>query len=108
MGAYLRIIHDQPRRQHPFVIVVGELRRRGTSKWSSYGDDVLAAWVAEMDFPLAAPLRVALHAAIEQGETGYAPVASSVPAACAAWNAITISRHVPNIAKALTQVVRKT
>jgi len=72
----------------PFAAVsVDATRRRGTSKWSSYGDDVLAAWVAEMDFPLAAPVRAALHAAIEQGGTGYAPgpAASGVPAACAAW-----------------------
>jgi len=72
----------------PFADVsVAALRRRGTSKWSSYGDDVLAAWVAEMDFPLAAPVRAALHTAIEQGGAGYAPTpaASGVPAACAAW-----------------------
>ncbi len=76
---------------------VAALRRRGTSKWSAYGDDVLAAWVAEMDFPLAEPLRAALQEAIEQGGTGYAPVASGVPAACAAWLArrygLTVAPH---------------
>ncbi len=94
----------------PFADVsVEALRRRGTSKWSSYGDDVLAAWVAEMDFPLAAPVRAALHAAIEQGGTGYAPgpAASGVPAACAAWLA---RRHglavVPDQIRVLPDVLR--
>jgi len=94
----------------PFADVsVAALRRRGTSKWSSYGDDVLAAWVAEMDFPLAAPLRAALHAAIEQGGTGYAPTpdASGVPAACAAWLARRFGLAVaPHQVRILPDVLR--
>jgi len=66
---------------------IDELRRRGTMKWSSYGDDVLAAWVAEMDVPLAPVVRAALHEAVERGCTGYPPNQrdSGLPAACAAW-----------------------
>ena len=47
------------------------LRRRRSVKWSRYPDDVLPAWVAEMDFPLAAPVKQALLAAIEVDDCGY-------------------------------------
>lgn len=94
----------------PFADVsIATLRRRGTSKWSVYGDDVLAAWVAEMDFPLATPLQAALHAAIEQGGTGYAttPAASGVPAACAAWLARRFGLNVaPHQIRILPDILR--
>jgi cystathionine beta-lyase len=66
---------------------IDELRQQGTAKWSFYADDVLAAWVAEMDFPLAPVLRTALHQAVERGSTGYPPSPddSGLPAACASW-----------------------
>lgn len=48
-----------------------ELRRRGGLKWTFHAEDVLAAWVAEMDFGLAPPIAEALHAAIDRGDTGY-------------------------------------
>src|SRR5579864_6696018 len=47
------------------------LRRRRSIKWTAYPDDVIPAWVAEMDFPLAAPIRERLHAVIELGDLGY-------------------------------------
>lgn len=49
-----------------------ELRRRRSSKWTTYPEDVLPAWVAEMDFPLAPPVAEALRAAIDANDTGYA------------------------------------
>jgi cystathionine beta-lyase len=49
-----------------------ELRRRRSQKWRAYPDDVLPAWVAEMDFPLAPAVAAVLHEAIELGDTGYA------------------------------------
>ena len=49
-----------------------ELRRRRSQKWRMYPDDVLPAWVAEMDFPLAPAVADALQEAIELGDTGYA------------------------------------
>ena len=66
---------------------IDALRRRGTVKWSFYGDDVLPAWVAEMDFPLAPVLQAALHEAVERSDTGYppGPAVSGLPDACAAW-----------------------
>jgi cystathionine beta-lyase len=48
------------------------LRRRRSMKWRRYPDDVLPLWVAEMDTPLAPPIRAALAEAVELGDTGYA------------------------------------
>ena len=48
------------------------LRLRRSAKWARYPADVLPAWVAEMDFPLAEPIRVALAEAVELDDTGYA------------------------------------
>jgi cysteine-S-conjugate beta-lyase len=36
------------------------LRRRRTVKWTLYGPEVLAAWVAEMDFDVAPVVRATL------------------------------------------------
>lgn len=47
------------------------LREIGGLKWTYYDDDVLAAWVAEMDFGLAPPIAEALHDAVDRGITGY-------------------------------------
>jgi cysteine-S-conjugate beta-lyase len=47
------------------------LRARTSMKWRAYPADVLPLWVAEMDVPLAPPVAVALHAAIDAGDTGY-------------------------------------
>ncbi|MCO5315215.1 MAG: aminotransferase class I/II-fold pyridoxal phosphate-dependent enzyme [Solirubrobacterales bacterium] len=58
-------------------ITPGRLRQRTSAKWTRYPDDVLPAWVAEMDFPLADPVRQALTEAIELGDCGYASPAES-------------------------------
>lgn len=58
---------------HPFdAITESALRRRRSAKWSLYEADVLPAWVAEMDFPIAEPIRKVLHAAIDDDDCGYA------------------------------------
>lgn len=58
---------------HPFdEITEATLRRRQSAKWKAYGDDVLPAWVAEMDYPIAEPIRDVLHAAIDADDCGYA------------------------------------
>jgi len=49
-----------------------ELKQRRSAKWRHYPPDVLPSWVAEMDFPLAAPVKRALLEAIERDDTGYA------------------------------------
>lgn len=48
-----------------------ELRRRTSIKWRRFPPDVLPAWVAEMDVPLAEPVVRALTEAIARGDTGY-------------------------------------
>jgi cysteine-S-conjugate beta-lyase len=48
-----------------------DLRRRTSQKWAKYGPDVLPLFVAEMDFPLAEPIRRAVHELIDRGDTGY-------------------------------------
>lgn len=51
---------------------LSELRGRRSMKWHTYSTDVLPLWVAEMDTPLAPPVRDALSAAVLAGDTGYA------------------------------------
>jgi cysteine-S-conjugate beta-lyase len=46
-------------------------RQRGGLKWTYYADDVLPAWVAEMDFGLAPAVSQTLHDAVDRGLTGY-------------------------------------
>jgi len=47
------------------------LRDRKSEKWNSYAPDVLPAWVAEMDFPLADPIRQYLEEAVRSHDFGY-------------------------------------
>ena len=57
----------------PFENVkLADLRKRRSEKWRVYSDDVLPAFVAEMDFALAPPISAALEEAIRIGDTGYA------------------------------------
>ena len=51
-------------------ITAEELFRVGGSKWSRYGD-ALGAFVAEMDFGLAEPIKQVLHEAVDAGLSGY-------------------------------------
>jgi cysteine-S-conjugate beta-lyase len=60
------------------------LRRRRSSKWVRYPADVLPAWIAELDVPLAEPVRRVLHEAVEMGDTGYAE-AGELPEAFAGF-----------------------
>ncbi|HVJ99077.1 MAG TPA: aminotransferase class I/II-fold pyridoxal phosphate-dependent enzyme, partial [Acidimicrobiia bacterium] len=54
-----------------FEVDIARLRGRRTVKWSLYGPDVLAAWVAEMDFDVAPVVRAAVLAAVEREDFGY-------------------------------------
>ncbi len=51
-----------------------QLRRRRSVKWRTYPSEVLPAWVAEMDFPLAEPITATVGAALDCGDCGYAEV----------------------------------
>src|SRR4051794_36983896 len=53
------------------AVDLDRLRRRRTVKWTLYGPDVLAAWVAEMDFDVAPAVRTAIVDAVEREDFGY-------------------------------------
>ncbi|MFI7240821.1 MalY/PatB family protein [Streptomyces qinglanensis] len=53
------------------MLSLEELRRRTSMKWRAYDPDVLPAWVAEMDVPLAEPVAEAIREAVRTGDTGY-------------------------------------
>ena len=90
------------------------LRRRCSAKWSRYPSDVLPAWVAEMDFPLAPAVKQALLEAIELDDCGYpdpAPLG-------AAFGEFALQRHgwkvdplavspSPDVVGALTAVLKE-
>ena len=48
------------------------LRRRGSAKWTAVPEDVLPAWVADMDFPVAEPIRRAIGELVDTNTLGYA------------------------------------
>jgi cystathionine beta-lyase len=47
------------------------LRKRTSHKWRTYPSDVLPAFVAEMDFDIAEPIKAAVRARLDAGDTGY-------------------------------------
>lgn len=51
-----------------------KLVRRQGEKWSHYSADIIPAWVADMDFELAAPIREAIIERVNRFDCGY-PVA---------------------------------
>jgi cysteine-S-conjugate beta-lyase len=71
------------------------LQRRKGNKWSRYPSEILPAWVADMDYPLAPVIADALHAAITAGDVGYPGPGHAVSEAFAArakrlwsWNVV--------------------
>lgn len=44
---------------------------RTSAKWRMYPPDVLPAWVAEMDYPIADPIKEALCSAVDRSDLGY-------------------------------------
>src|SRR5262245_3261747 len=68
-------------------ISLAELRRRTSAKWRTYPPDVLPLPVADMDFPLAAPVSEALHAAIRRSDLGYASPSPGLAEALASFAA---------------------
>ena len=50
---------------------VAELRRSSGIKWRLFGEDVLPAWVADMDFPVAPPVHRAIRDLVGRHDFGY-------------------------------------
>jgi len=52
-------------------LTIDQLRARGSLKWTMPPDGAIGSFVAEMDFPMAAPIRAALDRALDRFATGY-------------------------------------
>ncbi len=48
-----------------------ELRRRRGTKWTSFDREILPAWIADMDFPIAPPIKAAILDVLEREDVGY-------------------------------------
>lgn len=67
-------------------LTADQLRGRKTIKWNHFGPDVLALWVAEMDFPTAPAVLDAVRACVAGEEFGYPPFGEDdLPRATAQW-----------------------
>jgi cysteine-S-conjugate beta-lyase len=93
-----------------------QLRLRRSAKWRFFDEDVLPAFVAEMDFPLAAPVKIALAEAVELDDTGYAyPAGLGLAEAYAEFAAARFGWEVdptrvaaaPDVVNAITSLLRK-
>ena len=91
------------------------LRLRRSAKWRFYDEDVLPAFVAEMDFPLAPPVKIALAEAVELDDTGYGyPDALGLKEAYADFAAARFDWQVdpagvtaaPDVVNAITSLLR--
>ncbi len=105
---------EPPAELDPFDDVsLGLLRLRRSAKWTKYPSDVLPAWVAEMDFALALPIRETLLEAVSRDDTGYAD-ASRLGAAFARFAAARFGWEVeptrvllaPDVMSAVAELLR--
>jgi cystathionine beta-lyase len=93
-----------------------QLRLRRSAKWRYFDEDVLPAFVAEMDFPLAAPVKIALAEAVELDDTGYGyPAGLGLAEAYVEFAAARFGWEVdparvspaPDVVNAITSLLRK-
>ncbi len=61
------------------TLPLAALRSRHGNKWQRFDDDVIPAWVADMDFALAPPIRECLASAVERHDFGYPLYARNDP-----------------------------
>jgi bifunctional pyridoxal-dependent enzyme with beta-cystathionase and maltose regulon repressor activities len=47
------------------------LRAKKGVKWQRPGNELIPAWVADMDYPVAPPIRAAIEATLDRGDLGY-------------------------------------
>ena len=92
------------------AIELAELRRRRSYKWTAFPADVLPAFVAEMDLPLAPAVRAALLEAVEIGDAGYANDLGAAEAfaafAAARWAWKPDPQHVAVVPDVMSGVAR--
>ena len=92
--------------EHPFDLVTeADLRKRQSAKWRAYPPDVLPVWVAEMDYPIAEPIKRLLNDALTIDDAGYA-YPRGIGEAFAPWARTTWGWEVaPNDVKVAPDVV---
>lgn len=56
------------------ALTAAELRAVGSRKWTVPAEGEIGAFIAEMDFGVAEPVRAAVRGLIESGNTGYVPL----------------------------------
>src|SRR3984893_14906096 len=54
-----------------FELTQSDLQARRNAKWNQYGADVIPAFVADMDFAVAAPIQAAIERIVRDGDYGY-------------------------------------
>lgn len=54
-----------------FELSQSALRARRNAKWNQYGAEILPAFVADMDFAVAAPIQAAIEKIVRDGDYGY-------------------------------------
>ncbi len=93
---------------------LGTLRKRTSEKWRTHPPDVLPAFVAEMDFDVAEPIKDAVRAALDAGDLGY-PARSELGEAFAEFAADRFGGWsprpdfvfaIPDVMAAVAEVVR--
>jgi cystathionine beta-lyase len=62
-------------------VEVSAWRSSRGEKWTTFPEDVLPAWVADMDFPIAEPIRRVLRTAVDRSDLGYPvhPAPTGIP-----------------------------
>src|SRR5216117_3919700 len=92
------------------ALSLDQLRRRTSAKWRRFPPDVLPAWVAEMDVPVAEPVAQALAEAVATGDTWgrtYAEALAEFAAARWGW-ALDVGRTaiVPDVMLGAVEVLK--
>jgi cysteine-S-conjugate beta-lyase len=85
------------------------LRAAGSRKWNKFEADVLAAWIADMDFPIAPPIREALSRFDAQGFHGYPAESIThdyVESFCTRTNRLFGIGVTPSLVKPCTDIVQ--
>jgi cysteine-S-conjugate beta-lyase len=90
-----------------------DLRARRSAKWTAYAEDVLPAWIAEMDFSVAKPVLEEVQRAVAIGDFGYAQPAPLTEAFCE-WIRQLHGTHIepsavrvaPDVVTAIAEILR--
>jgi len=67
----MEVLRDLLRTRDFDDVPLSWLRAKRGVKWQRPGPGLLPAWVAETDFPVAPPVRDAIHAVVARGDLGY-------------------------------------